>query len=139
MILVDTSGLWAAVDKSQPEHGAARRALDSATEPLILSPFVLGELDYMVARHVGVAGQLALLQEVEEGVYDLVSFDGHDVAAARNVIETYRDQDIGLADASIVVLSGRLGTERVLTFDERRFRVLRAPNGRPFRLLPADA
>ena len=62
-----------------------------------------------------------------------------DVAAAVEIIERYRDLDIGLTDASLVVLAGRYGTERILTLDERHFRVLRAPSGRPFTLLPADA
>ena len=45
---------------------------------------------------------------------------------------------IGLADASVVVLAERYSCASVLTLDERHFRVLLA-NGRPFRLLPADA
>ena len=46
---------------------------------------------------------------------------------------------IGLAEASIVVLAGRYGTERVLTLDERHFRALRTPAGERFTILPADA
>jgi predicted nucleic acid-binding protein len=37
-----------------------------------------------------------------------------------------------------VVLANRYGIRDVLTLDERHFRALRGPNGRPFRLLPAD-
>ena len=44
-----------------------------------------------------------------------------------------------MADAAIVVLAGRYGTDRVLTLDERHFRALRAAGSMPFRLLPADA
>ena len=50
----------------------------------------------------------------------------------------YADLAIGLADASIVVLAGRYGLRDVLTLDERHFRTLRLPDGRRFRLLPAD-
>lgn len=46
---------------------------------------------------------------------------------------------MGLADASLVVLAHRYGTDRLLTLDERHFRVLRTREGQPFRLLPADA
>jgi len=52
---------------------------------------------------------------------------------------TYRDLAVGLADASVVVLSRRHGVRDVLTLDERHFRVLRGADDRPFRLLPADA
>ena len=47
--------------------------------------------------------------------------------------------NIGLADASIVVLANRYDTDRVLTLDERHFRALRTLDGKPFTLLPADA
>ena len=47
--------------------------------------------------------------------------------------------ELGLADASIAVLAARLDADAVLTLDERHFRALRGPGGRPFRLLPADA
>lgn len=59
-------------------------------------------------------------------------------AAAERVIGRYADLEVGLADASVVVLSHRYGVRDVLTLDERHFRSLRGPGGRPFRLLPAD-
>lgn len=46
---------------------------------------------------------------------------------------------LGLADASVVVLAARYGVRDLLTLDERRFRAIRGPGSRPFRILPADA
>jgi predicted nucleic acid-binding protein len=93
----------------------------------------------VLGREAGVDAQLALLDEVAGGAYELVSFLDDDVAAAIAVIERYRDLGVDLADASIVVLAGRLGTERVLSLDERHFRAMTTPDGRAFVLLPADA
>lgn len=138
MILLDTSGLLAAIDASQRSHEAARRALERVEGPLVLSPFVLAELDYLLATRVSVAAELALLDEVSAGAYELAPFDARDVAEARTLIDSYRDLELGLADASIAVLAGRLDADAVLTLDERHFRALRGPAGRPFRLLPAD-
>jgi predicted nucleic acid-binding protein len=138
VILLDTSGLLAAIDASQRAHEAARRALENVEGPLVISPFVLAELDYLLATRVGVAATLALLDEVGAGAYELAPFDARDVAEARRLIDSYRDLELGLADASIAVLAGRLDTDAVLTLDERHFRALRGPGGRPFRLLPAD-
>jgi len=53
--------------------------------------------------------------------------------------ERYDDLAVGLADLSVVVLAGRFGTRRVLTFDERDFRTLTPLTGGSFMLLPADA
>jgi predicted nucleic acid-binding protein len=55
------------------------------------------------------------------------------------VLEQYSDLGLGLADASLVVLADRHDVLEILTLDERHFRALRGPHGRPFRLLPADA
>jgi uncharacterized protein len=106
---------------------------------VILSPLILAEIDYHLLKWGGVAAETAFLEEVERGAYDLVSFDAEDVGRARPLVEKYSDLAIGLADASIVVLAARFGTDRVLTTDERHFRALRGLDGRPFRILPADA
>lgn len=45
---------------------------------------------------------------------------------------------IGLADASLVILAARYGTTRLLTFDEKHFRVIRPLQADAFTLLPAD-
>ena len=139
MILLDTSGLLAAVDASQRHHAAAVAALQAAEPPWALSPFVLAELDYLLATRVGQAAERAMLGEVGRGVYRLEAFDAAEVASAERLIAKHASLEIGLADASIVVLADRYRVRDVLTLDERHFRALRGPGGRPFRLLPADA
>jgi predicted nucleic acid-binding protein len=50
----------------------------------------------------------------------------------------YASLDVGLADLSTVISAAKADTRRLLTFDERHFRVLRPLNGGTFTLLPAD-
>jgi uncharacterized protein len=50
----------------------------------------------------------------------------------------YLDLELGLADCALVVLAARYETTRLLTFDERRFRVVTPLRGDAFTLLPAD-
>jgi predicted nucleic acid-binding protein len=138
VILLDTSGLLAAIDGSQRNHAACAAAVKRATGPLLLSPFVLAELDYLLARHVGADAQAALLDEVGRGVYRLEPFDASDIKAAGEIIQKYADLRIGLADASLVVLAMRRSARDVLTLDERHFRALRIGARKRFRLLPAD-
>ncbi|MGH9381630.1 MAG: PIN domain-containing protein [Thermoanaerobaculia bacterium] len=138
MILLDTRSLLAAIDGSQRHHAAAAEALREAPPPRLLSPFVLAELDYLLATRVGPHAQRALLREVGQGVYGLVGFDSDDVIAAEKIIARHEALAVGLADASLVVLADRYECRELLTLDERHFRVLRTDSGRPFRLLPAD-
>ena len=138
MIILDTSGLLAAIDASQRHHAAVVAALRAADPPWALSPFVLAELDYLLATRVGESAERAFLSEVARGVYRLETFDPDDIAAAERVIARYSALEIGLADASVVVLAARYGVRDLLTLDERHFRAIRGPGSRPFRILPAD-
>jgi predicted nucleic acid-binding protein len=73
------------------------------------------------------------------GAYQLEPFSSEDVAHAKRIMDRYADLPIGLADASVVVLANRHRTLDLLCTDERHFRALRGPGGKPFRLLPYDA
>ena len=79
------------------------------------------------------------LDEVARGAYQLESFTGADIAAVHTVLERHADLEIGLADASVVVLADRHSMTAVLTLDERHFRALRNGRGSAFRILPADS
>jgi hypothetical protein len=139
MILLDTSGLLSALFPDQRHHEAAARVLNEARGPFLLSPFVLAELDYLIAKHAGVEAEVELLAEVARGAYVLAEFSAADVDEARAVVDEFRALEVGLTDASLVVLSRRFRTVELLTLDERHFRTLPGARGAPFRLLPKDA
>ena len=137
--MLDTSGLLAAIDASQRHHAAAAAALRASEGPLLLSPFVLAELDYLLATRVSTKAAVALLDQVADGAYRLEPMTAGDIARASEIIGRYRDLELGVADASLVVLAERYRTSDILTLDERHFRAVEGPGGRPFRILPADA
>ena len=139
MILIDTSGLLAALFSDQRQHEECARVLREMPPPRILSPFVLAELDYLIVKYAGVPAELVLLEEIVRGVYELPIFEKFSVDTAREIVERYSDLSIGLADASIAVLADRYDTRDVLTLDERHFRALRPSPRKRFRILPADA
>lgn len=112
--------------------------LAQASPPLLLSPFVLAELDYLLMRHIGRRAQTVLLEEVARGAYQLEPFGAADIERAKEIIERYSDLEIGIADASIVVLGERHAISTVLTLDQRHFRALRLERRKRFKLLPFD-
>jgi uncharacterized protein len=139
VIVLDTGGLYAALDANEALHGRAVAALVASPPPRLVSPFVLAELDYLIGHRVGHQAQLALIDEFTRGVYQLELFSREDVGHARRIMERYADLRVGLADASVVVLAIRHRTLDLLCTDERHFRALRGMGGKPFRLLPYDA
>jgi predicted nucleic acid-binding protein len=107
-----------------------------ASAVLVISPYVVAELDYLVASRLGVSAELAVLRELAGGAWDLATFGTEDLAQAHAVVEHYADQAIGLADASIVILAARYQTRTVVTLDLRHFGVVQPIDGGTFKILP---
>jgi hypothetical protein len=139
VIIADTSGLLAAFGADAHRHRAARAAYEDDPGPVVMSPFVLAELDYLLLNRAGLNAEIDLLREVAGGVFELATFSRADVDSAASVVERYADMRIGLADASVVVLAARYHTTRVLTFDERHFRAIKPLYGDAFTILPTDS
>lgn len=136
MIIADTSALLAFFNDGEPDHEAVRSAVESHDDQLVVSPFVVAELDYLLATRHGVDAEIAVLDELGAGAYELASVGVDDLNNAVTVITKYRDQDIGVADASLVVLAARYRTRTIMTLDRRHFDVVRPLDGGRFRLLP---
>lgn len=135
-MIVDTSALLAYFDRLEPDHAAVAGVLDSSTEPLVVSPYVIAETDYLVATRHGIEAELAALAELAGGAWELAAFDASELAAARGLVERYADQSIGAADASIIVLAARYRTKTIVTLDRRHFEVVRPLDGGRFTVLP---
>ena len=63
----------------------------------------------MIGELAGIDAELTFLEDVGREAYRLEDLSPADVLEARAVIAQYRDQDLGLTDASLVVLSRKLG------------------------------
>ena len=136
MILADTSGLLALYNSAEPAHAGVARAVAEEREPLVVSLYVVAELDDLVATRVGPQAALTVLRELSGGAYLLPCLEGDDLVVVGDVVARYADLRIGVADASLVVLADRYATSRLLTLDRRRFDAVRTLGGTPFSLLP---
>ena len=136
MIIADTSGLLALYNRSEPAHESVVDAVRDGDLPLVVSPFVIAELDYLLATRVGTNVAVAVLRDLGGGAYIIAEIGPMDLAAAAGVVERYHDQDIGATDASLVVLAERYRTRTILTLDRRHFQVVRPLSGGRFDLLP---
>jgi uncharacterized protein len=133
-VIVDTSALLAYFDVNEPDHRALADVIEGSEETLVVSPYVIAELDYLVATRVVVDAELAVLRELACGAWELAVFGVADLDQAASVIKKYRDQQIGAADASNVVLADRYQTRTIATLDLRQFSGLR--RGGRFAVVP---
>jgi predicted nucleic acid-binding protein len=138
-LICDTSGLLAYFDASEAQNEAVSSIIDTDSGPFVVSPYVLAEVDYLLATRRGVPAELAALRELSSGAWELPGLESSDVRRAADIVDRYQDLAIGLADASLVALAHGYRTDRLLTLDRRHFQVVRTITGGPFTVLPMGA
>src|SRR6266700_3109825 len=133
VVIADTSALIAFFNETDAHHAAVRAGI-AQTGHLVVSPYVLTELDYLVATRQG-PGPAAAALEYIAGRWEVPGIAPM-LLAAHAVLGDY--PPIGLADAMNVVLAREFRTDVIATLDHRHFRVVRplTPHS-AFRLLPA--
>ena len=138
MIVLDSSFLYALLDRRDRRHVDASTWYRNVGDPLATSPLILAEVDYLAAR----AGRMvrdAFRHDVGAGAYT-IGWWGAAVGSMVDLADRYAHLGVSLADASLVALAARLETTAIATFDERHFRAIQPLTGEPaFTLLPADA
>ena len=138
MIVLDTSVIYALLDASDQRHRQAFDWYDSLDDELVTTPLVLAEADHLAATRGGPRALRAFRADIRSGAY-LVEWWPTAAIEAVEVADRYADLGIGLTDASLIVLAGRVGSVDIATFDERHFRaVVPLEGGDAFRLLPLD-
>jgi hypothetical protein len=137
-LIVDAGALYGAADATDPDHPAVLSTLEQWPGELVVSAFTAAEADHLVLSRLGIDAELALLEDLAV-TYTVQALDQGGLRSAHELCARYRDLELGLADASIVVLADQWSTHSLATFDQRHFRAVTALDGKPFRLLPADA
>lgn len=138
-LVVDAGALYAQADADEPRHAAVVEVLRGEHGALVTSELAVAEADYLILERLGVDVELAFLEDLAAGTFQVDCLSRADLEQARAVVDRYRDLRIGLADASLVVLADRYRTTRILSFDERAFRAVSPLSGGAFTVLPADA
>lgn len=136
-VVADSGALYALYDADDAHHAPVRRVIEQERGFIIVPVTILAEIDYLLREFLGVDAELAFLDGIAGGAYTLEPLTSTDLNRCRELIATYRDLDLGLADAAVIATAERLGIHKILTVDERDFRAVRLRKG-TFILLPAD-
>jgi predicted nucleic acid-binding protein len=135
-VIVDTSALLAYFDANEPQHQAVSEAIESSDETLVVSPYVIAEVDYLVLTRHGSEAERAVLAELAGGAWELAPMDRTRLEAAADLVRRYADVPIGVTDASNIVLAQAYQTDTIATLDRRHFSILRFADGSAPRVLP---
>jgi predicted nucleic acid-binding protein len=128
-VVLDTSAVVAAYDRADPGHAAVAELLRALDDELVTTPLVAAQMDRALA---GTDGRSALWKDLDSGAITVRWWAD---AMDETLRIARRQPELGLADASLVALAGRLRTDRIATFDPH-FRSVTLPRGRRIVMLP---
>ena len=131
-LLLDTGALVSLLDRSQRRHQEFAEFFDSWTGQVVTTEAVLTESTHLLGRVAG--GAVACLDFVLSGGALLVPATTNSIRRARDLMNRYADCPMDFADATLVVLAEDLGTELVLTTDQRDFSVYRIAGRKKFKV-----
>jgi len=121
VITIDTSALFVLLNRRDPDHEAAKRALDSAGRPYLVPSGILAEIMYLLEQRMPATAD-RLLVDLESGAFGLDCGD-RDLTRIRELVGRYADLPLGFADATVIACAERNGG-LVLTFDMRDFGIV---------------
>ena len=122
MIILDTSAVYAYLNRDDANHVRAADAIDKVSGPLVIPALVMAEIAYLVEQRLGTHVLVAFLDDIIRHAF-LIDYLEQDFARIRDLIERYRNLPLGFADAAVIASAERRGS-RVLTFDFRLFSVV---------------
>jgi hypothetical protein len=135
-LILDTSVVFAALDRDDDDHHPCRELLEAADELRVLPTPVLPEIDYWVSEKLGVGIMVAFLRDITDGVFVVEELEHEDYARVSELIDRYADSDIGFVDASILAVAERMREPKIATLDRRHFGLLRPSHVESLHLLP---
>lgn len=135
-LILDTGVVFAALDRSDDAHGACRRLVEDAGEPLIIPAPVLVEVDYLVHARLHAGVLLSVLDDIDASAFEVAELSRDDYRRIRELCDQYADSDIGLVDAAVLAVVERLREPKLATLDRTHFSLLRPRHVAALQLLP---
>lgn len=122
MITLDTSGLFALLNRRDHDHQRTKAALLQDAGPYLVPAGILAEAAYLIEHRLKLRVLDAFLSDLETGGYALECGE-RDIPRIRVLVSRYADLPLGFADAAVIACAERHGG-RVLTLDARHFGVV---------------
>ena len=136
-LALDTSVIYASVDRRDSHYEAVRDLLSLSRERLLIPVPCLVEVDYLISTRLHVGIMLGLLDDVMAGAYILEDLRMEDYRRIRELCDRYADSDIGFVDAAVLAIVERLNEPKLATLDRRHFGTMRPRHVDSLLLLPA--
>lgn len=132
MIIADT-GFWVALANPKDDHHVlAKQKFAGLSEPLITTWPVMTEVCHLLLQRCGTLSQLKFIEMYRQGVFSVFVLDVSYAGRLNQLMQTYADLPMDLADASLLLLAEALNHGRILSTDRRDFHAYRWKSRKPF-------
>ena len=135
--IVDTGPLYAAVDASDADHERCVAALQSPGLRLVVPAMVIAEATYPVGSRMGARVEAAFMRGLD--ALEVEAPTSEDLERMAELVERYASFPLGGTDASVIATAERLGTDLLITLDQRHMRAVAPRHCDTLRILPGDA
>jgi predicted nucleic acid-binding protein len=134
--ILDSGFLYARLNGKDFAHDAVSRVVLDINETVYFPVPAISEVTYLLQRDLGYHAVWEFIDELNETNIRLESPVPSDYTRAADVLRNYNDANIDFVDACIVAMAERLNIRKVLTIDQRHFRIFRPRHCDSFELLP---
>jgi len=134
--IVDTGFLFALADVSDVHHDRALEVASTLSDTILVPVTVLPEICYLLDSRLGHDVMRQFLIRLQNGPMLIEPISKTDLPRTSEILGQYADARIDFVDATIVALAERLDVTRILTTDQRHFRLFRPKHCTAFEILP---
>jgi len=135
-IIIDTGIIYAIIDRNDSWHKKIKGFLTTFEGRLAIPSPVITEVCYLLYKYLGHSTQVAFINSLISKEFLIEHFNNNDLTRCVDLLNKYKDLNIGFVDACIVAIAERLKVCRILTTDRRHFQVLKPHHCEAFVLLP---
>jgi uncharacterized protein len=134
--LLDTCFLYATLDRADRNHVRVVDALAHLAEEIILPTVVMVETTYLIQARLGHEAMRRFVQQLPASPLRLVAVELTDLPRIYEVLERYADLHLDFVDAANIAIAERLSIQKILTVDQRDFRVVKPNHCDYFEIVP---
>jgi predicted nucleic acid-binding protein len=138
--LVDTGPLVAALNRRDSQHHACRKLLDDRVDELLVTPYVVAEVCWLVSSRIGAAAEANVIDAVAAGELRQVVIGEEELRRIAELLHQYTNlhggQGLSVADASVIAVAEHQGIREIATLDVTDFTLVRPRHVPYFTLLP---
>jgi predicted nucleic acid-binding protein len=136
MSAVADTGFILAVATTTDVHHTACVATYRKETRILLPQSTLAEVAYMLTRVGGNRVTASFLNGLPRTKYRLVALEDSDITRTAQLLLQYADAGVDFVDITLVAIAERLDIRRILTVDQRDFRIIRPVHCDHFELAP---